>query len=337
MELSGIKTEQTSAGRVVNNSKVDIDAVCTAKYGQRWIEYREKWKAAGELQHLEDFPLFVRFETQFKCNSNCIMCVHGHNDLYNEHYYNDYMPRTVFERLVDECAEHGCPSVGMSQINEPLLDPDFIERTQYVAGKGIMDIHINTNGQLLTEDISKKILDLGVTRLCVSLDAITEQTFKTIRRGLDFTTVLRNLNTLLELKAARNYDLPVVRVSFLLQEANKHELEAFNDYWVNKVDYVSVQRYVPISPFENDARSHAIAEAPTRGEQRCSYPYESLFVHGDGTVVPCAAHRARHISVGNIYTSSLYDIWHSEAMQRLREAHKHGDVSATALCSSCLF
>ncbi len=337
MTPTNIKVEATSAGRVVNNSKVDIDKICEAKFGERWSKYRQRWKAAGEMENLEDFPIFVRFETQFKCNSNCITCVHGHKDLYAEHYYNEYLPDDVFKRLVDECAEHGCPSIGMSQINEPLLDPDFIERTQYVVNKGIMDVHVNTNGQLLTADISRKILDIGVTRLCVSLDATTEDTFKKIRRGLDFSTVLRNLEAFLELKNKYNYTLPVVRVSFLLLDANKHELEAFRNYWVDKVDYVSVQRYVPISPFENDARAHAIREAPIRGEQRCSYPYESLFVHGDGTVVPCAAHRARHISVGNIHDSSLHAIWHSDAMQRLREAHKSGDLRATTLCSSCLF
>lgn len=289
------------------------------------------------MNTVADFPLFVRFEMQFKCNSNCVMCVHGHPDLFKEHYYSDYLPDEAFRRIVDECAEHGCPSAGMSQINEPLLDPDFIERTKYVADKGIMDIHINTNGQLLDVEMSKKILDIPVTRFCVSLDAVTEATYKKIRPNLNYSTVINNLHTFLELKERRSLQLPIVRVSFLLQELNKHEVDEFKEYWVDKVDYVSVQRYIPISPFENDERGQAITEAPTRGEQRCSYPFESLFVHGDGTVVPCAAHRARHIKVGNIHDSTLHEIWHSEAMQKLRKAHISEDLSGTRLCSSCLF
>jgi MoaA/NifB/PqqE/SkfB family radical SAM enzyme len=264
------------------------------------------------------------------------MCVHGHPDLSADYAYDGYLSNVVFKRLVDECAEYDCPSVGMSQTNEPLLDPDLIERIQYVAKKGIMDIHLNTNGMLLSEEMSKKILDTGVTRVCVSLDAISRDTYKKIRLGLDFDIVMRNLEKFLQLKAESGLLLPIVRVSFLLQEDNKHELEAFKAYWVDKVDYVAVQRYVPISPF-NDDRSRPIKEAPVRGTQKCSYPFESLFIHGDGTAVPCAAHSARHISVGNIGGSSIHDIWRSDGMKKLREAHKIGNLDGTLLCGSCLY
>lgn len=336
MTLDNIRTEATSAGRVVNSSLVDVDSIFTAKFGPRWLEYRQRWAAASKMGALEDFPLFVRFETQFKCNGRCRMCAHGHPDLRADYAYDDYLPFETFTRLVDECAAHNCPSVGMSQTNEPLLDPDLFERIDYVAGRGIMDIHLNTNGQLLSEDVSRRILASGVTRLCLSLDAITEETYAKVRPGLDFKTVVKNLETFLALRAEKSDHLPTVRVSFLLRDENKDELEAFRALWVNKVDYVSVQRYVPISPF-NDERSHAISEAPVRGEQKCSYPFESLFIHGDGTVVPCAAHRARHISVGNIKNNSIHEIWHSPAMEKLRWVHRERDYAGTLLCSSCLF
>ena len=99
---------------------------------------------------------------------------------------------------------------------------------------------------------------------------------------------------------------------------------------------MAVQRYVPISIYE-DERAHAIQEAPIRGKQKCSYPFESLFIHGDGTVVPCAAHRARHISVGNIHQNTIHEIWHSDKIQKLRDAHKSGNLSQTKFCSTCLF
>lgn len=334
--MGEIKTESTSAGRVVNNSSTDFEAIFIEKFGKRWSDYRERWSNASKMEVLEDFPLFVRLENQFKCNGRCRMCAHGHKDLRADYGYKEYLPTETFKRLVDECAEHGCPSIGMSQTNEPLLDPDIIERTQYVTDKGIMDIHFNTNALLLTEDMSKKILNTGVTRICFSVDAITEETYNKLRIGLNFRRVLNNIDMFLNLRAKMGLKLPIVRVSFLLQEENKHELEEFKKFWVDKADYVAVQRYVPISPF-NDERSHAIKEAPTRGDQKCAYPYESLFIHGDGTVVPCAAHRARHISVGNINNDSIYNIWHSKAMWDLRNALKSGNLQDTLLCSTCLF
>lgn len=336
MDSNAVRIEQTSAGRVVNASHGDINDIFSAKFGPRWIDYRRRWAEASRMETLEDFPLFVRFETQFKCNGRCRMCAHGHPDLKSDYHYTDYLSFDVFTRLVDECAEFGCPSVGMSQTNEPLLDPDLFERIDYVTTKGIMDIHLNSNGQLLTKEISEKILASGITRLCISLDAVSGETYSKIRPGLDFDTVVENLNIFLDLRAKKQIGLPVVRVSFLLQEENQHELDEFKARWVNRVDYVSVQRYVPISPFD-DERSHAIDTVPIRGEQKCSYPFESLFIHGDGTVVPCAAHRARHISVGNIHKNTIHEIWHSKAMKELRAALKSGELQNTLLCSSCLF
>ncbi|MCV3482454.1 radical SAM/SPASM domain-containing protein [Campylobacter sp. CNRCH_2014_0184h] len=334
--MSEIKTESTSAGRVVNNSKKDIDAIFVEKYGSKWTEYRKKWNDASNYI-FQDFPLFVRFENQFKCNARCIMCVHGHADLRNDYKYKGYLPFEVFKRLVDECDEHQCPSVGVSQTNEPLLDPDIIERLQYVSSKkNIIDIHFNTNASLLTEEVSRKLLDTNITRMNFSIDAYTEETYNKIRLGLNFKNVIKNIENFINLREKLNVKLPIIRVSFLLQEINKHELEDFKRYWVDKVDYVSIQRYVPISPFDDD-RSLAISESPISGKQKCSYPFESLFIHGDGLVVPCASHRAKHISVGNINNNSIYEIWHSEKMNELRMAHKNGCLKSTKLCDTCLF
>ncbi|TKX28874.1 radical SAM/SPASM domain-containing protein [Campylobacter aviculae] len=334
--MEEIKTESTSAGRVVNNSKKDIDAIFIEKYGQKWVDYRKKWADASNYI-LNDFPLFVRFENQFKCNARCTMCVHGHADLRNDYKYEGYLSFQKFQSLVDECDEHKCPSIGVSQTNEPLLDPDIIERLKYVSLKNnIMDIHFNTNASLLDEEMSKKLLDTNITRMNFSIDAFTEQTYKKIRIGLNFNQVIKNIENFINLRNKMNLKLPIVRVSFLLQEKNKHELEDFKKYWVDKADYVAVQRYVPISPFD-DERSVAISDSPIAGKQSCSYPFESLFIHGDGLVVPCASHRAKHIAVGNVNNDSIYNIWHNDKMQELRKVHKENLLSTTKLCDTCLF
>lgn len=48
--MGEIKAESTSAGRVVNNSKKDIDAIFAKYYGQKWLDYRKN----GQM-HLNRF------------------------------------------------------------------------------------------------------------------------------------------------------------------------------------------------------------------------------------------------------------------------------------------
>ena len=45
---------------------------------------------------------------------------------------------------------------------------------EYASKKGFMDISMQTNGLLMTERISERLLDSGLTRLHVSLDAFTK-------------------------------------------------------------------------------------------------------------------------------------------------------------------
>lgn len=335
-----IKQQETSAGRVLNTSlQEDPDLVFRNKFGAKWDEYRSHWAAASKMEYVPDFPLFVRFETKFRCNLRCKMCVHGHPELARGYSYPGEMSFKTYCRLIDECVEHDCPSIGVNHANEPLLDRDLVERIHYAAQKGIMDIHLNTNAVLLTEELAKRLLDSGLTRLCFSIDAATKETFQKIRVGADYDLIMRNIDMFLELKEKGGYTLPVTRASMVLQEDNADEVEQFKQQWLQKVDYVAIQRYVPISPFdedESDEWAHAKEMSPIQGGQKCSYPYESLFIHGDGLVLPCAAHKARKIAVGNIHEQSIYDIWHSSLMEELREKHKSGDLSELKLCPSCI-
>lgn len=334
-QASNFVASATSAGRVLNVAKCDPDTIFVEKFGQKWTDYRKRWEGASKREAVEDFPLFVRLESQFKCNSNCALCVHGHEQLKKEIGYDGYMPFETFTRLVDECVEHDCPSIGISFINEPLMDPDFKDRLKYVSDSGIMDIHLNSNASLLTGELSELIVNSNVTRICFSIDAATKETFQKMRPNLNYEKVIANIERFIAIRNAAGKKLPLVRVSFLLNEINAHEQEQFQQMWAEKVDYVSFQRYVPISTHDDDL-SHAKKENPTNGVRMCSYPWESLFVHGDGVVVPCAAHRGRYISVGNINEVSLYEIWHSDAMNELREALRTNELQNTKLCYSCL-
>ncbi len=336
-----IKQVETSAGRVINSSIIeDLDAPFRKKFGPKWDEYRKNWAAASRMEYRPDFPLFVRFETKFRCNLRCKMCIHGHPDLEKGYTYEGELDFATYCRLIDECAEHKCPSIGMNHVNEPLLDKDLIERINYAANKGIMDIHMNTNAMLLTPEMSEKLLDSGLSRLCFSIEALTPETYKKVRVGGDYDLVMTNIDTFLNLRAQRKQELPVTRASLLLQEDNEHEVDAFREHWVKKVEYVAVQRYVPISPFnqeeDDDARAQAKSISPKDGKQKCSYAWESVFIHGDGTALPCAAHKARKIAVGNIHKNTIHEIFNSSAMEELRMKHKTGNLEGLKLCPSCI-
>ena len=63
-----------------------------------------------------------------------------------------------YKKIIDYAVQHGTKSIKLNYINEPLLRRDIIEFIKYAKKRGIIDIYFSTNGILLNDDISKRLL-----------------------------------------------------------------------------------------------------------------------------------------------------------------------------------
>ena len=96
------------------------------------------------------------------------------------------------QEIIDEGAKNGLRAIRLNYINEPLIRKDIIKFIEYAKKAGILDIYLSTNGSLLTEKIIRELINSGLTRLQVSIDATTKETFNKIRQGGNFDAVVRN-------------------------------------------------------------------------------------------------------------------------------------------------
>ena len=87
----------------------------------------------------------------------------------------------------------GVYSINLNYVNEPLIRKDIPQFVSYAVQKGIPEVMFNTNGVLLKPDMSEALIDAGLTKLSVSLDASTEETCAKIRVGSDFGKVMENI------------------------------------------------------------------------------------------------------------------------------------------------
>src|SRR5437899_787341 len=85
--------------------------------------------------------------------------------------------------------------------------------------------------RLLSETMAAGLMDGGLTRLMVSLDAVTQPVYDKIRVGADLEVVKRNVFRFLELRQARGRRLPLLSVNFVKMSVNEHELEKFVETW----------------------------------------------------------------------------------------------------------
>ena len=189
---------------------------------------------------------------------------------------------------------------------------------------------MNTNAVLMTEDIAEKIINSGLTRLLIGLDGYSKETYEKVRVGANFEVVKKNIEKLIEIKRKMKSELPLIRMSFVITELNKHEVDEFYNFWVDKVDYLALQEFVAPPVKNKTIESHKkIIE-----NYDCDQPWNRLTIRSNGDVHPCCAFWGYYIPIGNANDSNIKSLWHSHPMKNLRDSFEKQNISNT--CKKCL-
>ena len=329
-------TDSRGVSRLVSD-RIDPHAVLAAEIGPDYAEYRRQWNEARSFQYQPNFPLHVDYEMKFCCNLRCPMCLMSLDAAERRRYGQpglELAPEKVVE-LIAEGVSQGQKAMGFGGLWEPLLSADLPEIVTRGRALGLVDIMFNTNGLLLDEKTGRALIDAGLTKLMISLDAATNEVYAKMRPGSDFDTVTANIENFIKLRQRMGRVLPLVRLSFCRTALNAHELDAFLERWDGVVDFFSIQaygRYDSAAP--PDFPEGDVSPAPTLG--RCAQPHKRLLVRHNGDVAPCCDASGAGLLMGNIYNEKLGDIWRGRSLAGLRGALSEGDFAGQAeRCLAC--
>ncbi len=313
----------------------DINAYLGSILGPRFAAYRELWDRAHRMEIETEFPLFLALETQLRCNYRCTMCTYSEPEALREVRYSEVMSRELSDRIIAEAARHGCPSMNFNVLNEPLMDPLIIERIRGAHEAGIIDLRMNTNASLLDEEKAEALIDAGLTRLYVGMDAATASTYDQVRIGGDFDRVVENVERFLDIRERKGSLLPILRLSFVRLAGNEHEVQDYIDMWKGRADLVTVQEYMPPVHNEGFLAKHAVSKI-VPDDYSCPQPFERMVIKGNGDVHPCCAQYNYKIKIGNVGESSIHELWNSADMKDLRRHMREGTWRQLDVCRACL-
>lgn len=102
------------------------------------------------------------------CN---LKCVHCYMDSDSQKYQGELTTQEAKE-FIDDLAEFRVPVLLFSG-GEPLIRPDFFELADYAISKGIR-VTLSTNGTLITPEVARRIKEIGVGYVGISLDGLME-------------------------------------------------------------------------------------------------------------------------------------------------------------------
>jgi heme b synthase len=119
-------------------------------------------------------PRLIAWELTNACNLACIHC----RASAIKDPSPDELSTAEAKHFVDELVENK-PIIILTG-GEPLLRSDVFDIAKYASGHGLRVV-LATNGTLLTPDIAKKLKDIGIQRVSISIDGYTKETHDIFR------------------------------------------------------------------------------------------------------------------------------------------------------------
>jgi len=177
---------------------------------------KEKW-----LECINKKPNEVQIEIASACNYKCVSC-------YSPKLISKRQPFLDLDKTFHNIKEYLPLITKLNLYNhgEPLLHPDFASFAMKCRGAapGIV-LEIATNGMLLSEDISRKIIEAKVDRIIISAHGGpgTENMLRYSQRGADYEKLITNIQTLIKLRKAYTSLLPKISLRTILFEWNDNE------------------------------------------------------------------------------------------------------------------
>ena len=136
-----------------------------------WEKFRNDYSKANSLEKL-NHPVQVDIELNSSCNMACPFCIHGYEMRPRKNLsFNQY------KNIVDQAVALGVRGLKLNYLNEPMLRKDLEKCIKYAKNVGILNVYFVTNGTLLNKKRRASIIESGVTKIFVSLDAVTEDTY----------------------------------------------------------------------------------------------------------------------------------------------------------------
>lgn len=216
---------------------------------------------------------------------------------------------------------------------EPLLHPRLPEIIEMLKSNNIKT-RLSTNATLLTHDKAYEIMSAGLDYIVFSFDGNSPESYEKIRVGADFSQVMSNILTFLEIKKYNNFETKT-QIQFIRTNFNNREIKKFVKRWLTTdIDCINIKSLssragrVDLSYFlPNKNSSRKINNKP------CYYLWDTLIVLWNGMVIPCCQDLLGEGIVGDANINTLEEIWNSPELQRLRKEQL--DHKFSGVCSRC--
>lgn len=316
--------------------------------------FTKRW-FSDRVSRFRGLPLWCTFEITTRCNLMCANC--RPLILKSDSNFGKGKDMTMedFDTLFDKL-----PFIRRFEFagfGEPFLHPRFFEMVAKANRSGKTTVAA-TNGTLLGEEACVKVIESGLSILCISVDGAKPETFEKLRAGANFEEVTANIRTLVETKRRMKSETPRLIINVVASRDNEGELvEIIHLARSLGVPEVSIKNlYAPFPDLR--ARQVLTADRPRLAEQLmqsarrlqirlrtpmapgdgCQKLIRAICITVEGYVSPCFfAYYPGKVQFGNLFEDKFTTIWNNPQYRQLRTTKViRADAKIPECCAACL-
>lgn len=275
-----------------------------------------KQQQQGRLDESRSFPKVVLIDTVSFCNLKCSMCVHDRMTR-----KKGIMSWDLFTKIIDEISEtNRNVRVWMVFFGEALIlkrrKPTIFEMISYAKSKGLTDVVMNSNANLLDREAAEGLIKSGLDAIYIGIDAFLPETYAKVRVGGNYEKTVRNVINLIDLKKQLGAQKPQVFAQFVEMDINRAEKEDFIKFWTEQGATVKIRPKV--SWAGNIDAPNLVLDNKDRWP--CYWAMQTMSITDTGKVVTCAVDLDACFVAGDINNQSLKEVWNGK-LRVLRKTH----------------
>ncbi|MDR0986640.1 MAG: radical SAM protein [Ruminococcus sp.] len=280
-------------------------------------------------------PFLIWMEPSRFCNIKCKFCPNPKMD----NSTKSFMPDKIFERILSDIKGLAATPkvVRFCGVGESLMHPKIVDMIKAVHdNKAAENILMYTNGTLLKPELNRKIVDAGLTKIYISVNALNDDDYFDITGvRINFENYVNNIRDLYEnRKQLKIY----VKINHLAVPT-KEQQQLFYDTFGDISDNINIEGISHIFPeFYSFGERRGMVRYhndESKKYQICATCFKTLNINCDGTVSPCTVDWAHKVIVGDIKEESLNDIWNGEKLRQLHKRFCLGTIGKDEACYDC--
>ncbi len=300
-----------------------FDAYRGEGWEKDYQEYRRQWSELAQHQRVSGYPLLVDIELSSVCNLHCPMC-YTITDHFKKQVHTTRMDWDLYTKIIDEIGGK-VPAIRLSLRGEAFLHKRFIDCVRYAKQKGIKEVSSLTHGGKMTPEFSEKLVDAGIDWITISIDGVG-QTYERIRKPIKFNDLLENVKAMNRIKEEKKVHRPVIKVQGIWP-AVRENLQEYYDTFEPLADLVA---FNPLIDYLSKDREIDYLENFT-----CPQQYQRLVIGADGLVMKCSNDEESREVIGDAKKQSVHELWHSDALNAVREMHHRNAFKESEVCRRC--